>query len=184
MASGFSADEVPTMSREALHALSSEKMVQSPHLRWLLSVALSSTWAATQGVQEVAATRRGSQAGEPHADLASCMLMQRILQRVRDRMDDLRLVVRLLVCTATSLRLPISYVDDASAYTWGPDAQTAIDLPRGIRVRRLWPTRRCLLSSMGLGLFRCECLTLTSTWVALWLRAVPSVVSCKPGSKP
>ena len=60
MASGFSAEEVATMSREALHALASEIMPQSLHLRRLLSDALPNTWAATQGVQEVAATRRSS----------------------------------------------------------------------------------------------------------------------------
>ena len=51
VASGFSAEEVATVSREALHAPASEIMLQSLHLRRLLSDALSNTWAATQGVQ-------------------------------------------------------------------------------------------------------------------------------------
>ena len=118
MASGFSADEVATMSREVLHAPAREKMPQSPHLRRLLSDALSSTCAAT---------RRGSKAGEHLADLAFGMLMRRILQRVGNRMDDLGLVAR--QCGATPFppaddALPeteavhdISCVDDASAYT-------------------------------------------------------------------
>ena len=122
-----------------MQAPASETMLQSPHLRRLLSDALSNKWAATQGVQEVAATRRGSKAGEPLADLAFGMLMRRILQRVRDRMDERGLVARLPVHGATPFAptddvLPemeavhdISYVDDASAYTWGPDPQAVID---------------------------------------------------------
>ena len=51
MATGFSADDVAAMSREAMQAPASETMLQSPHLRRLLSDALSNTWAATQGVQ-------------------------------------------------------------------------------------------------------------------------------------
>ena len=78
-----------------MQAPASETMLQSPHLRRLLSDALSNKWAATQGVQEVAATRRGSKDGEPLADLAFGMLMRRILQRVRDRMDERGLVARL-----------------------------------------------------------------------------------------
>ena len=121
-----------------MQAPASETMLQSPHLRRLLSDALSNKWAATQGVQ-VAATRRGSKAGEPLADLAFGMLMRRILQRVRDRMDERGLVARLPVHGATPFAptddvLPemeavndISYVDDASAYTWGPDPQAVID---------------------------------------------------------
>ena len=152
MASGFSAEEVVSMSREALHAPASEIMLQSLHLRRLLSDALSNTCSATLGVQEVAAMRRGSKAGEPLADLAFGTLMRRILQRVRDRSDDQGLVARLPVCGATPFApaddvLPemeavhgFSCVDDVSAYTWGPDTQTVItnvkaivgDLPRGI----------------------------------------------------
>ena len=105
MASGFSAEEVATMPLEALHDLASEIMPQSLHLRRLLSDALSDTWAATQGVQEVAATRRGSKAGEPLADLVFGIIMHRILQRVRDRMDDQGLLARLPVCGAIPLRL-------------------------------------------------------------------------------
>ena len=139
MATDFTADDVAAMSREAMQALASETMLQSPHLRRLLSDALSNTWAATQGVQEVAATRRGSKAGEPLADIAFGMLMRRILQRVRDRMDERGLVARLPVHGATPFVptddvLPemetvhdISYIDDASAYTWGPDPQAVID---------------------------------------------------------
>ena len=74
-------------------------MLQSPHLRRLLSDALFNSLAATQGMQEVAATRRGSKAGEPLADLAFDMLMRRILQSVR--MDEKGLVARLPVCGAT-----------------------------------------------------------------------------------
>ena len=55
---------------------------------------------------------------------------------------------------------------------------------KALRERVLWLTRRYSLSSMRLGLFHREWLTLTCTWEALWLRAVPNVVSCKPGSKP
>ena len=82
------------------------------------------------GHEEVAATRRGSKAGEPLADLAFGMLLRRIFQRVRDRTDDLGLVARLPACGATAFAPEavhdISCVDDASAYTWSPDAQTAI----------------------------------------------------------
>ena len=143
MAAGFSA-EVAAMSREALQAPASEVMLQSPHLRRLPPDALFNTWAATQGVQEVVATRRGSKAGEPLEDLAFGMLMRRILQCARDRMDDKGLVAQLLVCGATPFApaddvLPemeavhdISYVDDSSAYTWGPDAQTVIDNVKNI----------------------------------------------------
>ena len=64
--------------------------------------------------------------------------MRRILQRVRDRMEDQGLVARLTVCGATPFApaddvlpemeavLDISNLDDASAYTWGPEAQTVI----------------------------------------------------------
>ena len=87
----------------------------------------------------MAATRRGSKAGEPLADLAFGMFMRRILQRVRDHMDERGLVARLPVYGATSFAptddvLPemeafhdISYVGDASAYTWEPDPQAVID---------------------------------------------------------
>ena len=78
-----------------------DAMLRSPHLRRLLSDTLSNTWAATQGVKEVAATRRGSKAGEPLADLAFGMLMRRILERVRERMDEKGIVARLPVCGAT-----------------------------------------------------------------------------------
>ena len=144
IASGFSADEVAAMTREAMQAPASETMLRSPHLRRLLSDALSNTWAATQGVKDVAATRRGSKAGEPLADLAFGMLMRRILQRVRERMDEKGLVARLPVCGATPFApademLPvmeavhdISYVDDASAYTWGQDPQDVIDNVKNI----------------------------------------------------
>ena len=92
----------------------------------------------------MAATRRGSKAGEPLADLAFGMLMRRILQRVRERMDEKGLVARLLVCGATPFAtaddiLPemeavhdISDVDDASAYTWSPGPQTVIDNVKNI----------------------------------------------------
>ena len=103
MATGFTADDVAAMSREAMQAPASETMLQSPHIRRLLSDALSYTWAATQGVQEVAASRRGSKAGEPLTDLAFGILMRRMLQRVRDRMDERRLVARLPVCGTTPL---------------------------------------------------------------------------------
>ena len=46
-------------------------------------------------MKDVAATRRGSKAGEPLADLAFGMLMRRILQRVPERMDKKGLVARL-----------------------------------------------------------------------------------------
>ena len=112
-------------------------MLRSPHFRRLLSDTLSNTWAATQGVKEV---RRGSKAGEPLADLAFGMLMRRILERVRERMDEKGIVARLPVCGATPFAtaeevIPemeavhdISYVDDASAHTWSPDPQTVIDI--------------------------------------------------------
>ena len=144
IASGFSADEVGVMSREAMQAPASETMLQSPHLRRFLSDALSNTWAATQGAKDVAATRRGSKAGEPLADLAFGMLMRRILQRVRERMDEKGLVARLPVSGATPFApaedvLPvmeavhdISYVDDASAYTWGQDPQEVVDNVKSI----------------------------------------------------
>ena len=90
MASGFSAGEVAAMSHEARQAPVCDAMLRSPHLRRLLSDAMSNTWAATQGVKEVAATRRGSKAGELLADLAFGMLMRRILQRVQERMDEKR----------------------------------------------------------------------------------------------
>ena len=54
------------------------------------------------------ATRRGSKAGEPLADLAFGMLMRCILQRVRERMDEKGLVARLPVCGAT----PFASADD------------------------------------------------------------------------
>ena len=54
------------------------------------------------------------------------MLMRRILQRARDRVDDLGLVARLPVCGETEAVHDINYVDDAPAYTWGPDAHAAI----------------------------------------------------------
>ena len=92
----------------------------------------------------MAATRRGSKAGEPLADLAFGMLMRRILQRVRERMDKKGLVARLPVCGATPFApaddmLPVmeevhdvSYVDDASAYTWGQDPQEVVDNVKNI----------------------------------------------------
>ena len=75
LATGFSPDEIAAMSQEARQAPVCDTMLRSPHLRRLLSDTLSNTWAATQGVKEVAATRRGSKAGEPLADLAFGMLM-------------------------------------------------------------------------------------------------------------
>ena len=89
MASGFSAEGVATMSREALHAPASEIMLQSVHLRRLLS----NTLAATQGC-------RKWQLREGAPRLAN---LWRIF--VRDRMDDQGLVARLPVCGATPLRL-------------------------------------------------------------------------------
>ena len=126
LATGFSPDEIAAMSQEARQAPVCDTMLRSPHLRRLLSDTLSNTWAATQGVKEVAATRRGSKAGEPLADLAFGMLMRRILERVRERMDEKGIVARLPVCGATRFAtvdevIPemeavndISYVDDAS----------------------------------------------------------------------
>ena len=139
LATGFSPEEIAAMSQEARQAPVCDAMLRSPHLRRLLSDTLSNTWAATQGVKEVAATRRGSKAGEPLADLAFGMLMRRILERVRERMDEKGIVARLPVCGATPFAtdeevIPemeavsdISYVDDASAYTWSPDPQTVIE---------------------------------------------------------
>ena len=72
------------------------------------------------------------------------MLMRRILERVRERMDEKGIVARLPVCGATPFAtvdevIPemeavndISYVDDASAYTWSPDPQTVIDNVKSI----------------------------------------------------
>ena len=65
MATGFTADDVAAMSREAMQAPAERNDAAITHLRRLLSDALSNAWAAAQGVQEVAATRRGSKAGEP-----------------------------------------------------------------------------------------------------------------------
>ena len=110
MATGFTADDVAAMS-------ASETVLQSPHIRRLLSDALSNTWAATQGVQEVEATRRGSEAGEPFANLAFGTLMRRILQRVRERMDGRGLVARLPVYGATPFAPTDDVLVDASAYT-------------------------------------------------------------------
>ena len=97
----FSPEEIAAMSQEARQAPVCDAVLRSPHLRRLLSDTLSNTWAATQGVKEVAATRRGSKAGEPLADLAFGMLMRRILERVRERMDEKGIVARLPVCGAT-----------------------------------------------------------------------------------
>ena len=144
LATGFSPDEIAAMSHEARQAPVCDIMLKSPHLRRLLSDTLSNTWAAAQGVKEVAATRRGSKAGEPLADLAFGMLMRRILERVRERMDEKGIVARLPVCGATPFAtvdevIPemeavhdISYVDDASAYTWSPDPNTVIDNVKSI----------------------------------------------------
>ena len=66
LATGFSPDEIAAMSHEARQAPVCDIMLRSPHLRRLLSDTLSNTWAATQGVKEVATTRRGSKAGEPN----------------------------------------------------------------------------------------------------------------------
>ena len=112
------------MSREALHAPASEIMLQSLHLRRLLSDALSNAWAATQGVQEVAATR-----GEPLADLAFGMLMRRILQCVRDRMDDQGLVVRLPVCGATPSALADAVLPEMEPM-WTPGRCSAASAAR------------------------------------------------------
>ena len=144
LATGFSPEEIAAMSQEARQAPMCDAMLRSPHLRRLLSDTLSNTWAATQGVKEVAATRRGSKAGEPLEDLALGMLMRRILERVRERMDEKGIVARLPVCGATPFAtgeevIPemeavsdISYVDDASAYTWSPDPQTVIENVKSI----------------------------------------------------
>ena len=94
LATGFSPDEIAAMSHEARQAPVCDIMLRSPHLRRLLFDTLSNTWAATQGVKEVAATRRGSKAGEPLADLAFGMLMRRIRERVRERMDEKGIVAR------------------------------------------------------------------------------------------
>ena len=127
LATGFSPDEVAAMSHEAKQVPACDVMSRSPHLRRLLSDTLSNTWASTQGVKEVAATRRGSKAGELLADLAFGMLMRRILERVRERMDEKGIVARLPVGGAIPFAtahevIPemeavhdISYVDDASA---------------------------------------------------------------------
>ena len=70
--------------------------------------------------------------------------MRRILERVRERMDEKGIVARLPVCGATPFAtgeevMPemeavsdISYVDDASAYTWSPDPQTVIENAKSI----------------------------------------------------
>ena len=130
-------EEIAAMSQEARQAPVCDAMLRSPHLRRLFSDTLSNTWA-------VAATRRGSKAGEPLADLAFGMLMRRILERVRERMDEKGIVARLPVCGATPFEtgeevIPemeavsdISYVDDASAYTWSPDPQTVIENVKSI----------------------------------------------------
>ena len=54
----------------------------------------SVVFSATQEVREVIATRRGSKVGERLADLASGILVRRILQQVHDRMEDAGLVAR------------------------------------------------------------------------------------------
>ena len=134
MATSFSAEDAAAMSREAMQAPASETAA-SPHLRRLLSDALSNTWAATQGVQEVAATRRGSKAGEPLADLAfgaSCSVSVTAWMREDLWLDFLYVVQPPFAPTDDVLPEmeavhDISYVDDASAYTWIPDPQAVIN---------------------------------------------------------
>ena len=111
MASGFSAEEVAAMSREALHAPASEMMLQSLHLRRLLSDALSNTWAATQGVQEACfwsahAPHSSARAGS-HGLLGTCGSTSCMRCNPLAPADD--------VLPEMEAVHDISYVDDASA---------------------------------------------------------------------
>ena len=116
-ASAFSAEEAATMSREALHAT-----VTAP------SPAPVRMLCPTHGRLHRECRKWQQREGAPRrTNLWLILLLEcscaRILQRARDRMDDQGLVARLPEMEAVH---DISHVDDASAYTWGPDAQTVI----------------------------------------------------------
>ena len=147
----------------------------------------------------------------------SCFGMLAAFFSVWDRSDDQGLLARLLCVVQTPFAPAgdVLYVDDASAYTWGPGRADCDhqcqghcgDLPQRffppwvaaelccweVRMfggsarqrlpklcvsRFLWPTRRYSLTRTRMRVVD------ACTWEALWLRAVPNVVSCKPGSKP
>ena len=96
MASGFSADEVACLARRCM-LLRAKRCCSHHTFAGFCPILCPARGRLRRECRIVAATRCGSKAGEPLADLAFGMLMRRFLQRVRDRMNDLGLVARLLV---------------------------------------------------------------------------------------